>query len=461
MTNTISRKLVLFFLIGLPLVSLLGLGCKGGDPAAKEAAKPLSLTWWRVEGDKNDLAKVVADYKSIHPNITVNIELIRAEELESRLLNTLASGEGPDIVSLPNYSLGGWLDKLTPLPPSLTLPFVEMTGLFKKEPTWVLKKNATITPQKVQETFVETVARDAIFDNKIYALPVSLDSLLLFYNRDLLNAAQVSTPPANWTAFKEASQTMTLLDKTGFFIQHGAALGEADNLPYAIDILSALMLQNGTPMTSSDGRSATFAQTIKVSGQEFAPGLDALRFYTDFANPSKETYTWSREQSNAWQLFAAGKVGFVFGYWRDLNNLRTLAPKVNLGVANFPQIETANKPVYFANYYLETVPKQSAHQNEAWDLVQFVTTRAEVINKYLSVSKKPTALRVLVNKQQEDFDLDKPARQLLTAKSWYHGYKPEVMKNSFLNMIRQAASGLELGQAIGFAAGQVGQTLRR
>ncbi|MFA4818281.1 MAG: extracellular solute-binding protein [Patescibacteria group bacterium] len=456
-----SHRGLIILMTGLLVGSLLGLGCKGGDPKAKEAAQPLTLNWWRIEGEKSNFDQIIKDYKTSQPNISVNIQTVRAEELENKLLEALAAGTGPDIVSLPNSSLGGWLDKLSPLPASLKLPSVEIKGLFKKEAQWYFKTSSTIKPQALTDTFVDVVARDAIFDNKTYGLPISLDTLLLFYNRDLLNNAQISTAPATWTEFKDATQKITVLDKSGFFVQHGAAVGEADNVPYSDDILSALMLQNGTPMTNNTGTAATFNQAVKVGGQDFFPGADALRFYTDFANPSKETYTWSRDQSNAWQLFAAGKIGFVFAYWRDLATLRTLSPKINIGVANFPQIDAADKPVYYASYYLETVPKQSQHPNEAWNFIQYVTTKSEVADKYLTSAQKPTALRSLINKQLEDIDLGKPAKQLLTAKSWYHGSKSKIMREIFQNMIRQAAGGVDLKQAIDFAVNQVGQTLRK
>ncbi|MBI5466574.1 MAG: extracellular solute-binding protein [Candidatus Kerfeldbacteria bacterium] len=453
-----SPRLIVFFLLLISL-SLLGFGCKGGDSGAQQAAaKPIKLNWWRAEGSRNDFAQLIADYQTIHPNVSINYRALRPAELEQSLLEALASGTGPDIVSLPNTYLRAWQERLAPLPPTITLPIMEKSGLIKKETKAVLKTIPTLNLRALRDTFIDVVSEDAVIGGKIYGLPLAVDTLLLFYNRDLLNAADLPMPPATWTDFKEAAQKITRVDKQGKLLQNGAALGEADNVPYAFDLVSSLMLQNGTQMMNATGDAATFQQEVSSQGETFTPGADALRFYTDFANPSKETYAWSREEPSGWQAFATGKVGFTFGYWRDLATLRRMSPQIKLGIANFPQIDNASRPTYYASYYLETVTKQSQNQEAAWDFIQFIT-KPEQIGKYLVVAKKPTVHRKWVQTQLDDLDLGVPAKQILSARSWYRGLKPKAAENAFLNMIRQVNNGGEIKEALTFAAGQINQTL--
>ncbi|HAO81430.1 TPA: hypothetical protein DCQ82_01790 [Candidatus Veblenbacteria bacterium] len=208
------------------------------------------------------------------------------------------------------------------------------------------------------------------------------------------------------------------------------------------------------------GGSASFQKPISVQGESYSPGLDALRFYTDFANPSKETYSWSADQINAREAFAAGKLGFVFGYWRDLPNLKAMAPKIRIGLANFPQIEGSFQTSYYANYFIETVLKQSTHQTEAWDLIQFITTPAEA-KKYLESAKQPTAQREFVTAQIADEDLGIPAAQVLTAKTWYRGYDFTSTQSVFQDMIKQVLVGTPIDQALSAAAERVTQTMRK
>ena len=454
--SVINISVLIFTLTALLLA---GFGCKGGSREAQEAAaKAVSLNWWRVGGSKQNFDILLNDYKKIRPNVSVNVSQIREEELESALIQALADGRAPDVVSLPNTWLRGWQHRLAPLPPTLTLPYLELTGTFKKEPRWVLKEINSLDLKSIKARYVDTVVNDVYFDSKIYGLPLNLDTLLIFYNVDLLTAAQFPEAPKTWNEFKEASQAITKLDKLGRLLQNGAALGTAENIPYSFDIVSALMLQNGTPMMT--GGSASFQKPISVQGESYSPGLDALRFYTDFANPSKETYSWSADQINAREAFAAGKLGFVFGYWRDLPNLKAMAPKIRIGLANFPQIEGSFQTSYYANYFIETVLKQSTHQTEAWDLIQFITTPAEA-KKYLESAKQPTAQREFVTAQLADDDLGIPAAQVLTAKTWYRGYDFTSTQGVFQDMIKQVLVGTPIDQALSAAAERVTQTMRK
>src|SRR3989339_967312 len=454
--SVINISVLIFTLTALLLA---GFGCKGGSREAQEAAaKAVSLNWWRVGGSKQNFDILLNDYKKIRPNVSVNVSQIREEELESALIQALADGRAPDVVSLPNTWLRGWQHRLAPLPPTLTLPYLELTGTFKKEPRWVLKEINSLDLKSIKARYVDTVVNDVYFDSKIYGLPLNLDTLLIFYNVDLLTAAQFPEAPKTWNEFKEASQAITKLDKLGRLLQNGAALGTAENIPYSFDIVSALMLQNGTPMMT--GGSASFQKPISVQGESYSPGLDALRFYTDFANPSKETYSWSADQINAREAFAAGKLGFVFGYWRDLPNLKAMAPKIRIGLANFPQIEGSFQTSYYANYFIETVLKQSTHQTEAWDLIQFITTPAEA-KKYLESAKQPTAQREFVTAQIAYDDLGIPAAQVLTAKTWYRGYDFTSTQGVFQDMIKQVLVGTPIDQALSAAAERVTQTMRK
>lgn len=168
----------------------------------------------------------------------------------------------------------------------------------------------------------------------------------------------------------------------------------------------------------------------------------ALRFYTDFANPVKEVYSWNNNLSSSVDMFASGKLAIMFGYTYHLPTIKTTAPKLNFLIAPLPQIEGSSAPVNFANYWVETVSQKSKHQNEAWNFIQFMTS-ADQVTSYLSKTKKPTALRSLISKQKEDLDIGVFVDQVLTAKSWYKGKGPTLMENFFAQMIEATLSDTE------------------
>jgi len=133
------------------------------------------------------------------------------------------------------------------------------------------------------------------------------------------------------------------------------------------------------------------------TGSNSAPGLEALRFYTDFANPLKDVYTWNKDRPDSLEAFLSGQSAYFFGYAYDIPDIQTRAPRLNWGVSPMLQLKVKDNPqINFANYWLETVSAQTAHTDEAWDFLQFAT-RAENVKSYLSATGKPTALRSLIN----------------------------------------------------------------
>src|SRR5690606_13880563 len=89
-------------------------------------------------------------------------------------------------------------------------------------------------------------ATDFVKDNRIYAIPLAVDLLALYYNKDLLGSAGISQPPATWPVLVQDTQKLTKVSQPGQFTVSGIALGTSANVNRAVDILNLLMLQNGT-----------------------------------------------------------------------------------------------------------------------------------------------------------------------------------------------------------------------
>jgi len=212
------------------------------------------------------------------------------------------------------------------------------------------------------------------------------------------------------------------------------------------------MLQSGTQMTGRAGE-ATFGSEQNNK----APGMDALRFYTDFANPIKEVYTWNKEEPNSFDAFVAGKTAFFFGYSYHLPMLQTKAPKLDIRLASLPQIE-GSRVVNFANYWVETVAKTSENQKWAWDFIEFATGKDKV-KTYLEASGKPTARRDLIQEQLGQETLSVFVNQILTAQSWYHGKNAKVADQALIDLIDETLDGIPYPEAFSRAQNKINQTL--
>lgn len=451
-----------FFLILISVFILTtGFRCKlFKSKEEKEAAKPVQLIYWSVWDSPGDLRPLIASYRALHPNINIRVIKLRFEEYEKKLLESFAYGKPapPDIISL-HY---GWLKKyiqngsIVPIPKTVTslYQYKEKSLGIKEEVISELRTIKTLTPYDIQQRYLNVVFNNIVINNQIYGLPFSVDTMVLYYNRNLLDKANIPLPPTTWQEFQSAVKKITAFDNDGKTIKvAGAALGTANNIRRSADILMLLMMQNGAEIISNN--QVLFASQ---KTRDYNPGLEALRFYMDFSNPKKEVYTWNAEMPHALEAFANGKLAFYFGYSFDLPLIRAYSKnKIPIGITKMPQIQGAPEK-HIANFWVQTVSSRSKNANEAWDFLLFAS-KPEEVKKYLSASKRPTALRELIQEQLNDNDLNIFASQLLNSQTWYSGYDYNAAEIYIQDMIQRVLKGEDPKLSINLAVQRVRQTL--
>lgn len=354
------------------------------------------LTVWGVFDDPSTFDASIQAFQKANKNISVTYKLIPFASYESTLLNALAANQGPDIFMIHDTWLPKDIAKLAPLPataPGTSAPLM--------------------TIRQFQDTFVDVAANDLINGGKIYAMPLYVDTLALFYNRDLLSAAGIAVPPKTWAEFQDDVQKLTKYDQSRNITQSGAAMGTSSNINRSTDILMMLMLQSGVQMTSADNSQATFSQSVNGINV----GETALQFYTDFANPSKAVYTWNDSQDYDIDAFSAGKTAMIINYEHTIPTIRAAAPRLNFGIAPIPQPTSSDSHTY-ADYWALAVAQQSKNPDAAWAFIDYMTAGDGTV-PYLNAAVRPSARRDLISQQSSDPDLGVFAEQALTARSWF------------------------------------------
>lgn len=408
----------LFFTSFLLIVFFVttGLGCKGLSKEQQVAVRPITLTYWTVFNDVTQLRKLAEEYKATRPHVTVNIKQVRPEEFDTLFANALADDVGPDIVSIHNSDIQRYTTRLSPMPSTVTVSNFQQQGTVSKELVVVTRTKNMPTVRNIESAYVQTVAKDVVVDGQIYGLPLSLDTIALYYNKDLLDKAGVPLPPTTWSEFLEAVTKSTRIAEDGTTIlQSGVAMGTSNNIDHSAHLLALLMMQNRIKVV--DNGRAVFSSGLERAN-EAHPALQALRFYTDFAREEKEVYSWNTEQLNALDEFTRGKSVFYFGFAFDYPRIVARAPQMNLEVIPIPQLN--NEVVNVADYWVESVVKKSTKQNDAWDFIQFMSLPVNV-EKYTTAARRPTPLRSQVAAQMQDEVLSPFASQVLTAENWYRG----------------------------------------
>jgi len=449
-----------------------GLGCKGISQEEQNAIKPITLNYWRVIDEQDSFGEIIQAYNALHPNISINYKKLRTEDLESSLLNAMAEDRGPDMFSIPNTWLRAYQSKIYPLPASLKVAYQSVQGTYQKKTVVTIKNTATPSAKNIQDTYISDVGNNVIiptldpatnqYSKMVYGLPLSVDTLVLYYNKDLLDLAGIASPPQTWSDFQKDVIALAKIDQNNDIIRAGAAIGTSKNVDRSADILALLMMQNGVVMANDNG-SPTFNQVPAGWSGSTPPAEQALQFYTDFAQPTKQVYTWNNKISGSLDAFVRGQAAFFIGYGYHQGYIKARAPKLNYNLAAIPQVNL-EAPTNFASYWLETVSKKTKYPNEAWDFILFAN-KAENVVKYLNKTGKVAALRELISSEKENPDLAVLAGQLLTAKSWYKGQNVTAAEKYFNEMIDTVLDEKTLNdtaiynKVVNSAAGKIQQTI--
>lgn len=471
------KRFFLTLVIGSLLVGLTGQSCTGpvNDAAAqKDGTRPIVLNYWRAFEGEDTMRGIIDAYTKLHPNVSINYRQFSYDEYEQAILEGFAEDRGPDLFSIPNNQVDHYLSKIEPMPAVMkSVVKAKVKSGFQDKTIYSYQQTAGYTAEDVRNYFVKTVGDDVlrgeVGKEQIYGLPLSVDPLVLFYNRDLLNNAGIANPPQNWTEFADQVGKITVKNPDNDSIMlAGAAFGAGTNVQRAPDILASIMMQNGAKM-SVENQVAFDAVPPNITAPGVYPSVDALRFYIDYASEGKATYTWSAAQPDSFDAFAQGRVAMFFGYSYHAAQLRDKAPRLRVGVVPIPQLQAgvANR-VTAANYWVETVAKKSAEKATAWDFVRFAAS-ADAVNKdfavldaqkkkspaqnlapaftdladipvvsYLQATSKPTALNRLIASQARDGAMVPYVSELTYATNWYHGRDAKASEQAFVDMITEA-----------------------
>jgi multiple sugar transport system substrate-binding protein len=428
--NLTKPQLIFLGVIGLIIV-IFGLvftcvlpgrsSCKTTGPKIKA-----ELQFWGPLYAREAYGKAIDSFSAAYPDIKVNYRsFATVEEYDSVLLDSLAAGTGPDIFMIPSSGLPKNINKIQPIP------------------------QTNLNVATLRQYFPETVERDFVSQNTIYALPIAIDTLALYYNRDIFSQNGIAGPPATWEDFKNDVLKLTKFDKAGKITQAAAAIGSAKNIDRYFDILATLMLQTGTKMTSPDSSSATFYS------QE---GTNALDFYTQFANQTGKFYTWNDSLPNYLDAFSGGTVAMIFDYSSALSAIKTKSPFLNFALAPMPH--TTNQFTY-PSYWGYVVSRQSKYPSVAWDFILGLTTKPENVKAYSKVTKEPPAITSLIGDYATDPEMSVFANQTLTARSWPQA-EPKFFRQVFGDMIESVLAGqVGPGEALKQAQDKINQTTGR
>ncbi len=455
------RVLIIVAILLLPIIPII-LVVTGVLKKQGPTVRPVHLTVWGTEDTSAAFTALIAKYRQTRSYITIDYTQVRPEDYYQQLLQAWAQGTGPDVYFVPSTWIGQMSAYSVPMPANLTVPQVIVSkGVLGRTTKVVLNTKAAPSVAVLQNTFVDAVTGDSIRDGQTWALPLSMDTLVTYYNKDLLNNAKIFEPAKTWSDLQSqiTNNRLTVTDQDGRLAQSGVALGTVTNLPHATDLLTLLMMQNGATMSTPDKR---------VHFQE-APGLTALKFFLSFAQPKKVNYSWDADQTNARDAFLQGKVAYYFGSLADRSAIAGSSLKWGaapmLHIRQTGDNDAASGTERFiddSNYQVAMVAKASqtaGRDRYAWNFLDYASQAGNVAT-YLAATGKLAAVKTLLAQQKDDPTLGLYAGQLLTGRSWYRGNGGQTIEKYLQDLITGGlAEKTDLQPLLDLAAQQVESTL--
>jgi len=241
--------------------------------------------------------------------------------LDRDFVEALASGVGPDIIFLPQDLILRHSDKIFPLPLE------------------------SLSERKFRDTFIAE-GEMYLTEAGSLSLPVVVDPLVMYWNRDIFSSGGLAREPAVWDEFFELAPKLTMRDSAGDITQSAVALGEYQNITNAKEIISALVMQTGSGIVERVGDDLISTLAAEKEGTNTRATELALNFYTQFSHPSKPTYSWNRSLLSSQDMFVAGDLAIYFGFASEFDEIRKRNPHLDFDVAMFPQVRDATRKTF-------------------------------------------------------------------------------------------------------------------
>jgi len=314
-------KRLMFVLV---IASLILGACGGTKPAATQpvagnAPVTISMSMWGDPAELDVWNQIVADFHTANPNITVKVEVSDWDSYWTKLKTLLSAGTPPDVFTMDA---------------PLYLDYQSRGVLLNLQP--YLDKN----PGMLDDVYPQTLEAYKTPDG-MFGLPRDFQTIVLFYNKDMFDAAKVAYPTANWTYddLRAAAKSLTITGSDGKITQFGYSLDLWDFEPgmsemiwsYGGDLINADHTKTlvGEPkarqafqvlhdMMFTDKSIPDTNTSAEYGGDPFLAGVSAMTAFGHWVVPgySEVKFKWGiapMPKGPAGQATSVNSAGFVVG----------------------------------------------------------------------------------------------------------------------------------------------------
>ncbi len=261
---------------------------KPAETEAASTAKGDVTIWyyWETEGHQKALNHIIEEFNGSQDAIKVEAKYVPFADFKKQLSVGASANELPDIVILDNPDHASYA----------------AMGIF-----------ADITNKFDVSSYYPGPVNSCTLDGKLYGVPFGSNCLLLFYNEDMLKAANVKVP-TTWDELKTAAKACTTDKVSGF--AHSALQNEEGTF-------------NFLPWVWSTG-----ASSYEINSEGGIKALNLEKDLVESGAMTEEAINWT--QGDTMNQFISGNLAMMINGTWQIPTMRQEAPDLKWNVAPIP-----------------------------------------------------------------------------------------------------------------------------
>lgn len=311
--------------------------------------------------------QLISEFESENPGTKVRWVDVPWADMQSKILTAVSAGTAPDVVNLnPDFA-------------------AQLAG----RNAWLALDDRI--PMVDKEQYLPNIWKASTLEDKSFGIPWYLSTSVTVYNKDLLQKAGVSQPPATYEELVQVAKQVK--DKTGKYAFFTTAVPED-----SAELLQSLV-QMGVTLLDDQGKAAF----------NTPEGKAAFQYWTDLYKQGllpQEVLTQGHRR--AIDLYQAGETALLTTGPQFLKTIATNAPAVAQVSAVSPQIsgKTSKKNVAVMNL---VIPRNTDQPDAALKFALFVTNNENQLAFAKAANVLPSTVSALADPYFTQVAADAPA----------------------------------------------------
>jgi multiple sugar transport system substrate-binding protein len=372
------KRLATVVLMTAVVLASVVAGCGGSSSSSGSA----DITFWTgfTARELGVMKSVVADFEKSHPNIHVKVV---GGISDDKIVAAIRGGNAPDVAH--SFDAGAY------------------TGAYCSNGAWIDLADYMKQDGLSDTIFPEVPRQYSQYNGTRCALPMLADVYGLYYNKDLLAKAGITSPPKTVSELAADAKKLTQRKPDGSL----DVVGLDPFNGFYENVAAHWAPQWGLDWVDEQGHSNLSGQPGWAAMMRWKKGLIDWYGYDDLTRFQAS----AGDEFSAQQAFERGKLAMnLDGEWR-VAFVRAEHPELNFGTAPLP-VDDSQPDLYGSGYTSGSIigiPKTSSHKDEAWELVKYLATNTGALVKMTNgIRNVPTTSEALQSpdvKPDQEFNI--------------------------------------------------------